>query len=81
MKFGLYDSEDNVWMGNEDGPLLYGEERLAKVSAMVTDRCLHQPQGRTRAIPFDVKSVKLRDTVPLLETPVDAIAQIEEGRA
>lgn len=77
--FGLYDTTDNLWMGTDQGPLLYDDEMIARVSAMICDRTLHQPLGRTCARVFEVADLKLRDQKPLLETAVDALAQLEMG--
>jgi hypothetical protein len=77
--FGLYDTADNLWMGTEQGPLLYGDEMIARVAAMMCDRTLHQPLGRTRACVFKPAHLTLRDHKPLLESAVDALAQLELG--
>lgn len=79
MMLGLYDTDDNLWMGNEEGPLLYEEEDLARVSAMICDRALHQRMGRTRAREFDGRTVICRDSKALLETPTEALRKLEEG--
>jgi hypothetical protein len=79
MKFGLYDTEDNLWVGNDKGPLLYDDEALARVAGMVADRCLHQRLGRTRALPFQGGELKLHDHKPLLATATEALTQLEEG--
>jgi hypothetical protein len=76
---GLYDSVDKLWMGSEEGPLLYEDPQLAKIAAMIVDRALGQPMGRTRAIPCLATPVRIRDTKPILTDPVTALGKLEEG--
>jgi hypothetical protein len=78
-RFGLYDTEDRLWMGNKDGPILFEGEVLADIAAMICDRTLHQRMGRTRALPYIAGEMELRDSKPLLETPEEALAHLEEG--
>jgi hypothetical protein len=50
--FGLYDSEDDVWMARDGRPLLYEDAIVAKVAAQLVDRSLGQRQGRTSPLPY-----------------------------
>ena len=77
--FGLNDTKDNLWMGNDEGPLLYEDEEVAKVAAQIVDRSLHQVMGRTRALPYMGQAVRLRDQIPVLTDPVAALGQLEDG--
>jgi hypothetical protein len=77
--FGLYDTEDKLWMGNKDGPMVFEGKLLAEIAAMICDRTLHQRMGRTRAVAFTAGEMQLRDSKPLLESPEEALAHLEEG--
>jgi hypothetical protein len=77
--YGLYDMDDNLWMGTDAGPLLYEDEMIARVSAMIVDKSLHQRVARTRAKLFNGDWVKLRDSKPLLESAVEALDKLEMG--
>jgi hypothetical protein len=76
---GLYDTDDSLWMGNDAGPLLYEDEQLAQVSAMICDRVLRQRTGRTRAKEWKPAHVTYRDAKPLLESAVEALEKLEAG--
>lgn len=78
--FALFDTEDELWMGTDMGPLVYADEMVARVAAAICDRSLHQHVGRTRARKLDAPFVRLRDQKPLLTPAVEALAQLEEGR-
>ena len=77
--YGLYDTEDGLWMGDETGPLTHSDERVARVLAMVCDRSLRQKPGRTHAKEFVADTVKLHDSKPMFEPAVVALAQLEKG--
>jgi len=76
---GLYDTRDSLWMGTDEGPLLYEDAELAKVAAQIVDRALHQPPGRTRAIPYTPGFKRIRDAKPILTPPALALAKLEDG--
>jgi len=77
--YGLYDTTDNCWMGNSEGPLLYEDEMLAKVAARTLDVQLKQAAGRTRAIPYTEESVVLKDEKETFMSPEEALRRLEEG--
>jgi hypothetical protein len=81
MKFGVFDTVDELWIGDENGPKLFEFEDLAKLAAMIVDKRLKQPLGRSRALPFDEKqSVHYKDTVNTVMDSKQAIEELEEGR-
>ena len=80
MKYGLYDEAENIWIGNEDGPALYEQKEVAKVSALVADACLRQKPGTTRAKPFPKHlQRRLRDQKAAIMTPAQALKKLENG--
>lgn len=79
MKWGLRDTKDNLWMGNDDGPLTYDSETLAKVAAITVDVMLRQAPGRTRATEWLGGPVRLRDEKVAAMTPAQALDRYERG--
>jgi hypothetical protein len=66
-------------MGNQEGPLLYDDEQLAKAAARIVDVRLKQPAGRTRAIPYTEETVVLKDEKDCAVDAEKAIQMLEEG--
>jgi len=88
MKWGVYDTVDNVWIGDDAGPVLYDNdpdkpeitgEFLAKASAQIVDMRLGQPPGRCRAREWVEQSVRLRDTVDTKMSTLTALERLEGG--
>jgi len=48
---GLFDTEDNCWLGNEEGPLAYSDPELARAAATIANARL-QTMARIRAMPM-----------------------------
>ena len=94
MKYGIYDTKHNVWMGNAQGPLLFDDdgtcpggqfeaghaEELAALAARVLDVQLDLPAGRCRERVFPGGNVIYKDYVPAHHTPVEALVMLEEGK-
>jgi hypothetical protein len=76
--YGLYDTQDDCWMGNDQGPLLYEDEDVAKVGAQVLDVRLKQKPGRTRAKPFAKESLVKKDERETFVRAEEAIARLEK---
>lgn len=51
--FGIYDTKDNSWIGDNDGAWVYKEEVIAQIGARVMDYRLGLPAGQLRAKPMD----------------------------
>lgn len=81
MKYGVFDTKDEVWIGAEDGPALWDEEdeALAAVSALIVDKQLDQPMGRTRAMPYSEDTTHIRDYVEPVKDALTALVELEEG--
>ncbi len=94
MKYGIYDTKHNLWMGNAKGPLLFDDdgtcpggqweaghaEELAALAARVMDVQLGQPAGRSRERVFPGGLVLRKDYVTVQHTPVEALMLLEEGK-
>jgi hypothetical protein len=79
-QYGLYDTEDGVWMGTKDGPILHGDFELARVAAQMCDVMLAQRPARTRAMIFPQYAVRLRDEKKPVMTAEKALEGMESGR-
>ena len=64
-KIGLWDTKDNCWMGNVDGPLLYDDRDVAQIACQVVCAHLIWPATRIRPLPFTGAIQKLDDLKPL----------------
>lgn len=54
--------DDRVWLGDDQGPSLYGDEGLAKYAALVWAMQLEWPPQRVKAHPFTEKgTMQVRD--------------------
>jgi hypothetical protein len=80
--WGLYDTEDNCWMGDGHGPKLFKpeDELLAKVAAQLIDTQLRQPPGRTRAKEYNEIADKLKDEKRFTLSALKALERLENGR-
>lgn len=78
--FGVYDTKDKCWMGTKDKALVYIEEDVAKIAAMMMAVQLQIPAGRLRAMPFDPTALKKKDERTIKVTAEEALRRLEEGR-
>lgn len=77
-RWGLYDTTDNVWLGDEKGPKLYNQ-LLAKIAARVTEKQLGYEPGRVIGRVYDNSGNKLRDTVDTIMSGEEAVRRLEAG--
>jgi len=79
--FGIYDTVDNCWLGDDNGPVLYGDLVIARISAQVQGVRLGYEPTRLQHRVYDYKPVRLRDTVNAKMDNVTALKLIEDGGA
>lgn len=80
MKYGLFDTRDNLWLGDDTGPMLYDEFNLAKISAEIQAVRLGWDTLRIEAREFPTdQPMNLRDEVRAKKSSVEALKLIEEG--
>lgn len=79
MRYGIRDTRDEVWIGNDAGPLAYDDFDIAQVAARMADRVMGFAPGRCRAEPLPDSPWKLRDHVEQKMTPLAALIGLEEG--
>ncbi len=80
-RWGLLDTQDNVWIGNDTGPITFHDYAIARVAAQMCDVMLAQQPGRTRAVLFDGRNLRLRDCQKTAMSPEEALRRMESGEA
>lgn len=78
-KWGLYDTKDKCWLGDNDGPKLYDDEKLATIACRVIDVQTKRPAGRTRARIFDEEFLQKKDDIEVFRSGEEAIERLESG--
>ena len=90
VKYGIYDTQDNCWLGDENGPRLYTledskklkgmpQQLAARIAAQMTAVQLGYPQTRLVAREFKQEELVLRDSVDTKMTAVEALRKLENG--
>jgi hypothetical protein len=79
-KYGVFDTVDQLWMGDESGPKLFDDEKIAMVAAQIVDVRLGHPPGRHQACLWLPAAITLRDTVPTRLDALEALTLLEEGK-
>lgn len=79
-RFGIRDTRDNLWMGNDDGPHIYEDYFVAQVVAQMVEEMAGYGMGRCRAVPWDGGPARKRDDVKVLRDPLTALQRIEGGK-
>lgn len=77
--YGLYDTKDDCWLGNSEGPLLYEDQKLAAIAARILDVRLGNPAGRTRATEYLAEANIKKDNLQPKYSAEEAINRLEEG--
>lgn len=77
-RYGLFDTVDKCWMGNEKGPVRYDDWDLARMAALVASEQLGWSHKRIRAAGFVDDKMILVDEVSTLLTPLEAIQRLEK---
>ena len=77
--WGLLDTQDNVWMGDDDGPKTYTDYMIARVAAQMVDVQLGQHPGRTKAKEYVGGATRLRDEVKTKMGSAEALQKMEDG--
>ena len=90
VKYGIYDTQDNCWLGDENGPKLFDREHelvkrglpqrtAAQIAAQMTAVQLGYPQTRLVALEFKTQELVLKDSVDTKMTAVEALRKLENG--
>lgn len=78
-EWGIFDTVEKVWIGDESGPRLFEERWLAKVAAQIVDVRIGQEPGTCREKPFTQQPVRLKDTVATQMDSLTALRKLESG--
>ena len=78
-KWGLYDTQDKLWMGGEGGPSQLDDFMLARAAAQVVYMALGWEPTRVVPRELPVTTFTQRDTVDAEMTAEEAIRKLEEG--
>lgn len=77
--YGLHDTKDNCWMGDNRGPFLYKKEELAQIAARIVDVQLKQVAGRTKSTLYTEDVLVKKDDKEVLIGAEEAIEKLECG--
>lgn len=82
-QWGLLDTEDRLWLGDDAGPSLYESEALAQAAAILTAIQLEWPPWRVKAHPFTLDTpLRQRDEVLCTDAGIErARALVREDEA
>jgi hypothetical protein len=76
-KWGVYDEQDELWLGTAEGPLRYDEQDVARAVAEAAVRMSGWPSTRVRVREIDrIAHRKLREMVI---TPLEVLKRVEGG--
>jgi hypothetical protein len=86
--YGLYDTQDDCWLGDDTGPKLYTHELVAKlnglplhtaarIAAQMIEVQLGYAPGRLQPREFNEENLVLKDEVPTLMTAEEALTRLE----
>jgi len=92
VSYGIYDTQDNCWIGNETGPRVFTREDsaklngmpqvlAAKIAAQIWGVQLGYVAGRLRERVFDEKDLQMKDEVPTKMDGLEALKKLESGAA
>lgn len=82
MKLGIYDIQDDCWLGVNDkgtGPKTFDDPELAEVAREVACKQLGWPYSRLVIQPFVEAVLVEKDEVPTKMTTAKALRKLEEG--
>jgi hypothetical protein len=88
--YGMYDTQDDCWIGDETGPRVFTIEDSAKcnglphrvmaqIAAQMAEVQLGYTPGRIQAREFNAENLRLRDSVDTKMTPLEALIKLESG--
>jgi hypothetical protein len=75
-KWGIRDSCDFTWYGDDEGPVTYNDQRLAFLAAAIITKATGR---KTQAIEYDGGPKHLKDHIDMNMTPLEALKALERG--
>ena len=88
MKYGVFDTVDELWIGDDKGPKLFDTEDprfgadaalFAQAAAQIANTQMGWPPTRLEARPYTLQAVHLRDEVHTKMGPKAALRRLEAG--
>src|SRR5271163_2391180 len=91
VSYGIYDTQDNCWIGDDTGPKLFSressaeangmpQELMARIAAQMIGVQLGYALGRLQCVVFKGEELQMKDEVPTKMTAIEALIKLEEGR-
>ena len=77
--WGIFDVIDVCWMGDENGPIICGDKKLATIAMQTFSMQLGLDATRLIVKEYDGTGNQKKDEVPTLMTPTEAIKRLERG--
>lgn len=90
VKYGIYDTQDCCWLGDENGPKLFDRDHelvkrglpqrvAAQIAAQMTAVQVGYPQTRLVAREFKPQELVHKDSVDTKMSAVEALRKLENG--
>jgi len=90
VSYGIYDTQDNCWIGDETGPRLFTREDsaklkgmpqqlAAKIAAQIWGIQLDYASGRLQAVRFNETDLRMKDEVSTKMSGLEALKKLESG--
>jgi len=74
-RYGIWDTSGRCWMGNDDGPLVYTDEMMARAALTIISEQFQSTHFCKKM--FWEDSVVLKDEIKPRMSPVEALRRIE----
>lgn len=77
--WGVYDTLDKLWIGNDDGPVSYDDQTIARAAAQIIEDMTTGTDlgGRFVARAIPANTFRLRDEIAARHTATESIRRIE----
>lgn len=78
-KFGIYDTKDNCWLGDDSGPRTFEDFMLARVAAQIWEDQVTGTDlgGRFKAYEIPEGSWNLKDHVAVKRSTLQSLRRVE----
>lgn len=76
-KYGLYDTADHCWIGNDTGPLRYNDRDFADLARNIVTEQMNWSWARVRVRPYDGSGTQHKDTLATDRTVGEALRRLE----
>jgi len=80
--YGLYDTKDNLWLGDDGGPRVYEDFTIARIAAQIWEIQITGTDMGARIQAREIEPTEswhLRDRVATKMSGIEALTKIENG--